>query len=47
MIQQGTDGLSRGYNNGPATSGVALNGMLMGVCYLEIVLKLGNSYLAQ
>jgi hypothetical protein len=29
MIQQGTDRLSRGYDNGPATSGVALRGMVL------------------
>jgi hypothetical protein len=29
MIQQGTDGLSRGNENGPATNGVALSGMVL------------------
>jgi hypothetical protein len=29
MIQQGTDGLSRGDEKGPATSGVALSGMVL------------------
>jgi hypothetical protein len=35
MIQQGTDGISKGDDNGPATSGVALSGMVplyLGTC---------------
>jgi hypothetical protein len=35
MIQQGTDGLSRGYENGQATSGVSLSGtatLHLGAC---------------